>query len=38
MHLATARVSDFELELGRLDRTLAELGDDAVSPGADTAR
>jgi tetratricopeptide (TPR) repeat protein len=37
MHLATARVSDFELELGRLDRTLAELGGDAVSPGADTA-
>jgi tetratricopeptide (TPR) repeat protein len=37
MHLAAARVSDFELELGRLDRNLAELGGAAVLPGADTA-
>ena len=37
MHLAAARVSDFELELGRLDRNLAELGGAAVPSGADTA-
>ena len=37
MHLAAARVSDFELELGRLDRNLAELGGAAVPSGRDTA-
>jgi tetratricopeptide (TPR) repeat protein len=37
MHLATPRASDFEIELGRLDRSLAALEGDAVPPGSDTA-
>jgi tetratricopeptide (TPR) repeat protein len=37
MHLAAARVSDFEIELGRLDRNLAELGSDALTAGSHTA-